>query len=100
MGPQFPSLGPSAFPGRIWFLLAACGTIRTHSEDEAAHQGARSCGDSTAERPPHEEKIKMSRTEHWNRVYTTKAEREVSWFQEMPAVSLELLEAAGLATNT
>jgi hypothetical protein len=42
----------------------------------------------------------MSRTEHWNRVYTTKAEREVSWFQELPAVSLELLEAAGLATNT
>jgi hypothetical protein len=42
----------------------------------------------------------MSRTEHWNRVYTTKGEREVSWFQEVPAVSLELLEAAGLATST
>jgi len=42
----------------------------------------------------------MSRTEHWNRVYTTKVEREVSWFQEVPAVSLVLLEAAGLASNT
>lgn len=42
----------------------------------------------------------MSRTAHWNRVYTTKGERQVSWFQESPALSLELLEAAGLAINT
>ena len=38
----------------------------------------------------------MDRKQHWERVYETKAEREVSWFQAEPAVSLRLLEAAGL----
>ena len=30
-----------------------------------------------------------------NRVYTTKTEQEVSWFEPLPAISLEKLEAAG-----
>jgi hypothetical protein len=28
---------------------------------------------------------------HWENVYTTKSEKEVSWFQETPAPSLELI---------
>jgi trans-aconitate methyltransferase len=32
---------------------------------------------------------------HWETVYKTKAEREVSWFEENPAVSLELIHATG-----
>ncbi|MES2752883.1 MAG: class I SAM-dependent methyltransferase [Pseudomonadota bacterium] len=32
-----------------------------------------------------------SREAHWQNVYTTKGENEVSWFQENPAPSLELL---------
>ena len=35
------------------------------------------------------------RQEHWEKVYTTKSEREVSWFQETPAPSLELLALIG-----
>ncbi len=35
------------------------------------------------------------RREHWEKVYTTKSEREVSWFQETPAPSLELLALIG-----
>ncbi len=31
------------------------------------------------------------RQAHWEKVYTTKSEREVSWFQEAPAPTLELL---------
>ncbi len=32
---------------------------------------------------------------HWDDVYTSKAEAEVSWFQEEPEVSLSLLELVG-----
>jgi SAM-dependent methyltransferase len=35
------------------------------------------------------------RSEHWEGVYRTKGEREVSWFQETPSVSLELIRSAG-----
>lgn len=35
------------------------------------------------------------RHDHWNNVYASKGEAEVSWYQEMPAVSLELLDLAG-----
>jgi SAM-dependent methyltransferase len=41
----------------------------------------------------------VSRKTHWERVYTTKGEREVSWFQENPAPSLELIGLAGLSTD-
>ena len=40
-----------------------------------------------------------SRT-HWNAIYTHKHEHEVSWFEALPAVSLRLLEAAGLNEET
>lgn len=36
---------------------------------------------------------------HWQQVYTTKAEDAVSWFEESPALSLALLDAAGLTTG-
>ena len=42
----------------------------------------------------------MTRQEHWNGVYTTKAEREVSWFEASPDVSLAMIEAAGLTSDT
>src|SRR4029453_6286750 len=32
---------------------------------------------------------------HWENVYATKRENEVSWFQENPALSLDLIDAAG-----
>jgi trans-aconitate methyltransferase len=35
-----------------------------------------------------------NRKTHWETVYTTKAENEVSWFQENPAPSLELIDLA------
>jgi 2-polyprenyl-3-methyl-5-hydroxy-6-metoxy-1,4-benzoquinol methylase len=33
------------------------------------------------------------RLSHWQNVYREKAENQVSWFQETPAISLELIEA-------
>jgi trans-aconitate methyltransferase len=33
------------------------------------------------------------RLSHWQNVYSEKAENQVSWFQETPAISLELIEA-------
>jgi hypothetical protein len=42
----------------------------------------------------------MERAAHWNRVYTTKAEQEVSWFELLPAVSLEMLESAGMTAES
>lgn len=38
----------------------------------------------------------MSRKAHWERVYSTKTSEEVSWFEATPAVSVALLERAGL----
>src|SRR5579872_1306661 len=35
------------------------------------------------------------REKHWERVYSTKREREVSWFEENPAPSLDLIALAG-----
>jgi SAM-dependent methyltransferase len=45
----------------------------------------------------------MSTTErqaHWERVYTTKGETEVSWFQEIPAPSLELMALIGATARS
>ncbi|MBT1513842.1 methyltransferase domain-containing protein [Bradyrhizobium sp. SRL28] len=36
-----------------------------------------------------------SRQAHWENVYTTKGENEVSWFQQSPAPSLDLIVQAG-----
>ena len=42
----------------------------------------------------------MERAAHWNRVYTTKTEQQVSWFEPLPAISLEMLEAAGMTKES
>jgi len=42
----------------------------------------------------------MQRKEHWERVFTTKGEQDVSWFEALPAISIQMLEAAGLARET
>jgi 2-polyprenyl-3-methyl-5-hydroxy-6-metoxy-1,4-benzoquinol methylase len=42
----------------------------------------------------------MDRKEHWRRVFTTKGERDVSWFEAFPAMSLRMMEAAGLGPET
>lgn len=36
----------------------------------------------------------MDRRDHWNRVFTSKSEQEVSWFEALPTVSLAMLDAA------
>ena len=38
----------------------------------------------------------IERQAHWEKVYQTKGEHEVSWFQEGPAISLELIRATGV----
>ncbi|HWN77547.1 MAG TPA: class I SAM-dependent methyltransferase [Bradyrhizobium sp.] len=42
----------------------------------------------------------VSRQHHWEKVYTTKGESEVSWFQETPALSLELIKLVGAMQNS
>ncbi|NQV79021.1 MAG: class I SAM-dependent methyltransferase [Alphaproteobacteria bacterium] len=37
-----------------------------------------------------------ARQDHWDRVYATKGEGDVSWFQERPAQSLALIQATGV----
>jgi SAM-dependent methyltransferase len=41
----------------------------------------------------------LERRSHWENVYGTKTEEEVSWFEERPAVSLELIHATGEAKD-
>jgi len=38
----------------------------------------------------------MDRSDHWNAVFRTKGERDVSWFEHLPVLSIRMLEAAGL----
>jgi SAM-dependent methyltransferase len=42
----------------------------------------------------------MSRRDHWNTVYTTKGEQQTAWFEALPALSLQMMEAAGLTPET
>ena len=42
----------------------------------------------------------MNPQDHWNRIYRSKGERDLSWFEELPSVSIELLEAAGMSEDT
>ena len=42
----------------------------------------------------------MTVEQHWDTVYATKAERDVSWFEPSPDVSLAMIESAGLTRNT
>jgi SAM-dependent methyltransferase len=42
----------------------------------------------------------MERRAPWNTVYETKGEQQVSWFEALPALSLQMIEAAGLNTET
>ena len=38
----------------------------------------------------------VDRQAHWENVYGTKGENEVSWFQECPTISLDLIDATGV----
>ena len=38
----------------------------------------------------------LGRQAHWENVYTTKDEKAVSWFQERPDISLDLIRATGV----
>jgi trans-aconitate methyltransferase len=42
----------------------------------------------------------MDQRGHWETVYQTKAETDVSWFQESPKVSLDLIDMLGIAPQT
>jgi len=42
----------------------------------------------------------MDRRAHWETVYTTKGSDEMSWFEQLPALSLRMLEASGLTPET
>ena len=42
----------------------------------------------------------MERASHWNTVYSSKTEHEVSWTEARPEVSLQMLEAGGLTTES
>lgn len=42
----------------------------------------------------------MTRQDHWNAIYRSRGEEDVSWFEALPTVSIELLEAAGLTANS
>ncbi len=40
-----------------------------------------------------------ARNDHWERVYTTKDEFEVSWYQDVPTTSLEMIESTGISRD-
>lgn len=43
--------------------------------------------------------MQSTRQDHWAKVYATKGETEVSWFQPVPQVSLDLVAHAGTPRN-
>ena len=42
----------------------------------------------------------QQRHNHWQTVFSTKGERDVSWFQERPDVSLDMIAAAGVGRDS
>jgi 2-polyprenyl-3-methyl-5-hydroxy-6-metoxy-1,4-benzoquinol methylase len=42
----------------------------------------------------------LDRKDHWENVYTTKDEQAVSWFQERPDISLDLIRATGVDASS
>jgi SAM-dependent methyltransferase len=42
----------------------------------------------------------MQRQSHWDAVYSTRGEQQLSWFEALPSVSLRMMEAAGLTPET
>jgi len=42
----------------------------------------------------------MTTQEHWNRIYRTKSDQDVSWFEPLPEISVRMMEAAGLNTDS
>jgi hypothetical protein len=36
---------------------------------------------------------------HWENIYRTKGEHEVGWFEQTPAVSLDLIQATGVMAD-
>jgi SAM-dependent methyltransferase len=42
----------------------------------------------------------METRDHWNRVYTTKSDEQVSWFEPLPTVSVRMLRAAGVTAES
>ena len=42
----------------------------------------------------------MDAERHWNHVYATKGERDVSWFETLPAESIRMIEAAGVTQES
>jgi len=41
----------------------------------------------------------IERHSHWQNIYQTKGERDVSWFQESPRISLDLIRETGAKTD-
>lgn len=42
----------------------------------------------------------MDTKQHWDTVYSTKGDGDVSWFEALPAMSIRIIEAAGLHPDT
>jgi len=42
---------------------------------------------------------KIDLQSHWGKVYQTRGERDVSWFEESPAISLDLIRATGVTAD-
>ncbi len=43
--------------------------------------------------------MNIERQAHWENVYRTKGERDVSWFQERPEISLDMIRATGVSAD-
>jgi ubiquinone/menaquinone biosynthesis C-methylase UbiE len=42
----------------------------------------------------------MDRKPHWENIYEKKADQDVSWFEPLPAMSLRMLDAAGMTPDS
>ena len=42
----------------------------------------------------------VQRQSHWDAVYSTRGEEQLSWFEALPSLSLRMMEAAGLTPET
>lgn len=44
--------------------------------------------------------MSIDREVHWSRVYATKADEKLSWYQDNPLLSLKLIEGSGIGKHS
>jgi SAM-dependent methyltransferase len=67
----------------------------SHRKDDATMPASARSPESAAGR----KMVADERRAHWERIYSTRGEQEVSWFEDSPSLSIQLIRESGVGTD-